>query len=143
LPAVRRSWLVEQFWRFHRWIYRVSGGRLGGRIGRLPVLLLTTRGRRSGLPRSAALTYLQEGRAYIVIASNAGEASHPAWWLNLMARPEAVIRVGRSEIPVAAREASASERDALWRRIVAAEPSYGRYQERTSRRIPIVVLEPR
>jgi deazaflavin-dependent oxidoreductase (nitroreductase family) len=143
LPAVRRSHLVELFWRFHRWIYRVSGGRLGGRLGRLPVLLLTTRGRRSGVRRTVALTYLQEGPAYIVIASNAGERSHPAWWLNLTARPEAVILVGRSQIPVAAREATGEQRERLWERIIATEPSYRLYQKRTSRRIPVVILESR
>jgi deazaflavin-dependent oxidoreductase (nitroreductase family) len=143
LPAVRRSFLVELFWRFHRAVYRASGGRVGGRLGRLPVLLLTTRGRRSGVRRTVALTYLRMGAAYIVVASNAGDPSHPAWWLNLMARPEATVQVGPDEIAVAAREATGEEREGLWERIVGAEPSYQRYQERTSRRIPVVILEPR
>jgi deazaflavin-dependent oxidoreductase (nitroreductase family) len=117
---------VEAVWRLHRWIFRASGGLLGGRLGGLPILLLTTRGRKSGEAREVALGYLREGEAYVVIASNAGEDSHPGWWLNLMAEPEARIYVGGEELPVLAREAQAS---------------YNRYQERTSRRIPVVILE--
>jgi deazaflavin-dependent oxidoreductase (nitroreductase family) len=132
---------VEAVWRLHRWIFRASGGLLGGRLGGLPILLLTTRGRKSGEAREVALGYLREGEAYVVIASNAGEDSHPGWWLNLMAEPEARIYVGGEELPVLAREAQGEVRQAIWARLIHAQPSYNRYQERTSRRIPVVILE--
>jgi deazaflavin-dependent oxidoreductase (nitroreductase family) len=106
-------------------------------------MLLTTQGRRSGVPRTVALTFFREGPAYVVVASNAGEDADPAWWLNLKARPEATVNIGGDESSVVAREARGEERESLWRRITASEPSYAAYQRRTARRIPIVVLEPR
>ncbi len=143
LPAVRRSRLIEALWRLHRVVYRISRGRFGGRIGRMPALLLTTRGRRSGRPRTVALTFLRHGGAYVVFASNAGEDYDPAWWLNLKALPEATLCVRDEEIPVIARAAQGEEREALWRRLTLTEPSYAKYQGRTSREFPVVVLEPR
>lgn len=79
--AVRRTPLVELGWRIHRALYRASGGRIGARVGPLPVLLLTVRGRRSGEPRTVALNYLQDGRRLVVFASHAGEHRHPPWLL--------------------------------------------------------------
>jgi deazaflavin-dependent oxidoreductase (nitroreductase family) len=143
MAAVRRTKLMELFWRVHPWIYRVTGGRLGANIGiAMPVLLLTTTGRKSNQPRTKALTYLPEGDACIVIASFAGEPRHPDWWLNLQANPRAEIQRGAAVTRVRAREAEGAERERLWQRVLAAESSYATYQERTSRRIPVVVLEP-
>jgi len=142
MAAVTRSWAVEQFWRIHPWLYRVSGGRIGGRVNGMPVLLLTTTGRRSGERRTNALMYLPEGDACVVIGSNAGEPQHPAWWLNLQADPRATVQRGRQEIAVVAREARGEERARLWARLVHTEPSYETYRKRTTRQIPVVVLEP-
>src|SRR5262245_52150920 len=93
MPAVRRTRLVELGWKLHRALYRWSGGRIGGRIGKLPVLLLTTTGRRSGAPRTVALAYLADGGRFVVIGSNAGEDRDPSWWVNLRANPRATVQV--------------------------------------------------
>ena len=142
MSAIKRSKAVELFWKIHPWLYRVSGGRIGGRVIGLPVLLLTTTGRKSGAPRTRALTYFPKGDRTVVVASYLGEPRHPDWWLNLKANPRAtVLRDGR-ETTVRAREADGEERDQLWREIVTTAKDYDEYQGRTRRRIPVVVLEP-
>ena len=142
MPAVRRTRAMEMVWRLHRLLYRVSGGRIGGRMMGMPVLLLTTTGRRSGAPRTSPLMYLQEGTASVVIASNAGEPRHPAWWLNLRENPRATVQRGAGITPVVAREVQGDERARLWAKLIAMEPSYETYRQRTTRQIPVVVLEP-
>jgi deazaflavin-dependent oxidoreductase (nitroreductase family) len=142
MAAIKRSWMVERFWRIHPWLYRVSGGRIGGRVIGLPVLLLTTTGRKSGAPRTRALTYFPHGDASVVAASYLGEPRHPDWWLNLRKNPSATIQRGGEVVRVHAREADGDERERLWREITASAPDYAEYQTRTARRIPVVVLEP-
>jgi deazaflavin-dependent oxidoreductase (nitroreductase family) len=142
MAAVRRSWAVEQFWRIHPWLYRVSGGRIGGRVNGLPVLLLTTTGRKSGEPRTRALTYFPRGTTSVVVASYLGEPRHPDWWLNLRRDPAATVQRGGEVARVRAREADGAERERLWREITTSAPDYAEYQSRTERRIPIVLLEP-
>lgn len=141
--AMKRNAAVELFWKIHPKLYRWSGGRIGGSMMGLPVLLLHTTGRKSGEPRINALMYLPHGQDFLVIASVLGEPRHPFWWLNLEARPEASIHVGREEIPVRAREALGDEREELFRAVVAQSPDYAEYETRTQRRIPLVVLERR
>jgi F420H(2)-dependent quinone reductase len=126
----------------HRRVYRLSGGRFGGRIGRLPVLLLTTIGRRSGRPRTQPLAYTQAGDGYAVIASKGGAAQHPLWYLNLRANPLAEVTVGRETRRVRARDAQGEERERLWRALADLYPGYERYAQKTRRLIPVVVLEP-
>jgi F420H(2)-dependent quinone reductase len=126
----------------HRRVYRLSGGRFGGRIGRLPVLLLTTMGRRSGRPRTQPLAYPQAGDGYAVIASKGGAAQHPLWYLNLRANPLAEVTVGRETRRVRARDAQGEERERLWRALADLYPGYERYAQKTRRLIPVVVLEP-
>jgi len=140
--AAKRNALVELFWKIHPTLYRWSGGRLGGTLMNMPVLLLTTRGRRSGQPRTRALMYLPDGQTFVVIASMLGEPRHPDWWLNLKAQPQAEIEVGSRKIAVNAREAEGAERERLWNAVVRRQKDYAEYAERTTRRIPVVVLEP-
>lgn len=140
--AIERSRWVELFWLCHKHLYRWSGGRIGARMANLPVLLLETVGRRSGAPRINALTYLPRGEACVVIASVLGEPRHPAWYLNLVARPEVGVQVGARRFRARAREAEGAEREAIWDALVAVSPDYSQYRERTQRRIPVVVLEP-
>ena len=140
--AVRRNALTEAFWKVHRFLYRVSGGRIGGSVVGMPVLLLTTKGRKSGESRSNILTYIPKGRTSVVIASNAGEPRHPAWWLNLQADPHATVQRGQDLTPVIAREADGQERADLWAELLRMNASYAEYESRTTRRIPVVVLEP-
>jgi len=142
MPAVRRTRTMEMVWSLHRRLYRVSGGRLGGTMMGMPVLLLTTTGRKSGEPRTSPLMYFPEGAVCVVIASNAGEPTHPAWWLNLRAHPDGQIQIGRRMLHVRAREAEGAERERLWSRVVHTYRGYAAYQARTSRRIPVAILEP-
>jgi len=142
MPAVKRTKLIEIFWKVHPWLYEKSGGRIGGKAMGMPVLLLTTKGRKSGLPRKRTLMYLPKGDACIVIASFAGEPRHPDWWLNLEADPACEVRRGRQVSRMRAREAEGVEREELWKEAVEKEIGYAEYQTRTARRIPVVVLEP-
>jgi deazaflavin-dependent oxidoreductase (nitroreductase family) len=142
MAAARLSWQLRLAWRLHRWLYRLSGGRIGTTINGMPVLMLTTRGRRSGEERTIALQYLAAGPSCVVIASFVGEDRQPAWLLNLRADPAATIRRGRRVERVRAREAAGEERERLWQRIVAIDPAFAEYQRRTSRQIPAVILEP-
>ena len=124
-------------------LYRVSGGRLGGRIADAPVLLLTTTGRRSGEPRTVPVVYLEDGGRISVIGSNAGHGRTPAWSLNLQADPEAEIEVGRRHQRVRARIAAGEERTELWRKHVEQYSGFDEYEARTDRDIALFVLEPR
>ena len=106
-----------------------------------PVLLLITIGRKSGLERIKALMYLTHGDAYVVAASALGQATHPAWWLNLLADPNAEVEIGGERFPVQVREAEGEERATLWQAFTEKADDYAEYQAQTPRRIPVVVLE--
>ncbi|MDQ7843179.1 MAG: nitroreductase family deazaflavin-dependent oxidoreductase [Armatimonadota bacterium] len=134
--------LAALAWRLHRWIYRTSGGRLGGCIAGMPVLLLATMDRHTGRRRETVLTFLRDGDDLVVIASNGGAPRHPRWLLNLRAHPAAEVRLGGRRIPVRTREATGPERERLWARAVQTYRGYAVYQARTSRRIPVVLLSP-
>ncbi len=126
----------------HQWIYEHSDGRIGASLGGRPMLLLRTVGRRTKEPRTAALLYVPEGDAYVVIASKGGAPQHPGWFHNLSAQPKVEIQVGRERIPVRARVAEGEERARLWARADEInQGQYAAYQSRTSRVIPVVVLE--
>jgi deazaflavin-dependent oxidoreductase (nitroreductase family) len=126
----------------HTFIYRLTGGRVAGRLRGGGILLLTTTGRKSGRRRTTPLLYVPDGDTLVVVASKGGAPSHPAWWLNLRSNPEAGVEVGRRKLRVRATEATGPERDRLWRKAVEAYPAYEDYQEKTSREIPVVVLHP-
>ncbi|HKI66867.1 MAG TPA: nitroreductase/quinone reductase family protein [Solirubrobacterales bacterium] len=123
-------------------LYRVSGGRLMGKVNEAPVLLLTTTGRKSGQQRTAPVVYLADGESYVVIGSNAGHSRTPAWSLNLKATPEAEVEVGRRRVPVRARVAEGEERADLWRRHNVQYSGFDEYEARTDRDIALFVLEP-
>ncbi len=136
---------MRALWRLHRVGYAISGGRLGLRVGaddRLGTLRLHTMGRRSGTERTSMLYYLPAGTAYAVVASNAGAAKAPAWWLNLQARPDAAIDLPSGTFSVRARAAELDERAHLWPRFVKRLADYEKYAAATEREIPIVMLEP-
>ena len=124
-------------------VYRLSGGKWLGRFpSGAPVCLLTTKGRKSGLPRTVPLLYLKEGEDLLVVASQGGAPQHPAWYLNLEVEPLAEVEIGRRRIPVAARRVSEDERTELWPRLVNLYPPYAAYQRRTTRLIPVMRLSP-
>jgi deazaflavin-dependent oxidoreductase (nitroreductase family) len=124
-------------------LYRLSKGRLGGKIGRAPVLLLTATGRRSGQSRTAPVLYLLDGERYVVIGSNAGHARTPAWSLNLEANPDAEVEVRGNRQKVRARVAAGEERAELWRRANEQYQGFDDYDARTARDIRVFVLDPR
>ena len=108
----------------------------------LAVLLLTSTGRKSGKSRTNPLLYTRTGDAYVVVASKGGADQHPLWYLNLQANPRAEVTVGRMKRLVRARDAQGEERERLWRAQADVYPGYDNYAEKTSRQIPVVVLEP-
>lgn len=142
MPAVKKTKLMEMFWKIHPWLYEKTGGRIGGKVFGMPVLVLITRGRKSGQVRKNTLMYITHGDAPVVIASNAGEPKHPAWYLNLKANPRVQMQRGSRVVNALAREAEGEERERLWKEVVETESGYAEYERRTSRRIPLVVLEP-
>jgi deazaflavin-dependent oxidoreductase (nitroreductase family) len=126
----------------HRLLYRASGGRIGGRLWDLPVVLLTTTGRQSGKQRTVPLCSLRDGDDVVVIASYGGLDRPPAWWLNLEANPQAELLNGRERRTVTARNAGPEERSRLWAEVTARAPGYLEYERRTTREIPVVILHP-
>jgi deazaflavin-dependent oxidoreductase (nitroreductase family) len=137
--ALRRA-LIRWLSLTHLAVYRASGGRLLGRIAGMPVLLLTTTGRTTGRRRTRPLTFVRDGEAIVLVASNGGADRAPGWSLNLQAASRAVVRVGGESFAVEARVATEEERARLWPTITGAYPGYAGYQERTERRIPLMVL---
>jgi deazaflavin-dependent oxidoreductase (nitroreductase family) len=132
---------MEFIWRAHRFLFRASGGRIGSRLGALPVLLLSVRGRRSGTARDVVLNYVRDGERYVVYASHAGLDRDPPWWLNLHDAGDGEVLVGGSRFRVRAREAEGAERERLWSAVTRIDDAYAEYQTRTARRIAVVVLE--
>jgi deazaflavin-dependent oxidoreductase (nitroreductase family) len=128
----------------HRAVLRASRGRIGYQGEGMPVLELTTIGRRSGLPRSVLLTSpAQDGDTLVVVASRGGDDRHPDWLLNLQAQPRVEVAVqGGPRHPRIARIVTGAERQRLWARIITTNPRYAAYQRRTSREIPVVLLDP-
>lgn len=138
---VVRRLLFSALVRVHVAVYRVSGGRLAGQIRKgAPVLLLTTTGRKTGKQRTTPLLYVEEGDRYVVVASDGGARSHPAWYLNLRNNPAATIQVGGDKLAVTADTAGPEERGRLWRRVTQMWPQYDDYQAKTRREIPVVIL---
>ena len=128
----------------HRLIMGVSGGRLGWDAMGMPVLELTTIGRRSGAARSVMLTSpLSEGGNMVIVASRGGDDKHPAWFLNLRDNPKVEVAVGGgARRPMTARIATAEERARMWPQIAGTYKNYAGYQQKTDREIPLVVLDP-
>ena len=139
--AIERNAAIDIFWKVHPKLYHWSRGRIGGSIMGFPVLLLTTKGRKSGLERIKALMYLPHGDDFVVAASALGQPQHPAWWLNLEADPSAAVEIGGNHYSVRAHEAEGEEREELWRAFTEKSEDCAKYQAQTSRRIPVVVLE--
>ena len=126
----------------HAGVYRATGGKLFGRMGKSPILLLNTVGRKSGKKRTSPLLYVMDGEDFVIIASKGGASAHPAWYLNLMANPEATVEIEDREVRVRAEEAHSEEKSRLWQKMVEMYPAYDAYQEKTEREIPLLVLRP-
>src|SRR5574341_1013026 len=123
-------------------LYRLTDGKFGGRVQGLRVLLLTTTGRKTGKKRTTPLGYFEDDGSYVIIGSNAGFETHPAWFLNLKSNPRATIQVKDRQFQVNAEIAGPEKRERLWARLIELAPSYANYAKRTRREIPLVILRP-
>lgn len=134
-----------RFTRMHARVIKASGGRIRRShlfAGAMPVLVLTTTGRRSGQPRSVPIAYVRHGKAFAVATTNGGTMNVPSWWLNLQAQPRAEVLVeGRTSV-VTARRADAAEAAELWDEFVRDNPGFDEYRRIADREIPIVLLTP-
>jgi deazaflavin-dependent oxidoreductase (nitroreductase family) len=137
-----RCSLIRAFGNFHAWAYEATGGRCGGRLMGLPMVLLHVVGRKTGKPRPTPLLYMKDGENVVIVASFYGSANHPAWYRNLMVNTECDIRIDRKRYRVHARTATSEEREKLWPRLTDFYPNYAAYQFRTDRVIPVVILSP-
>jgi deazaflavin-dependent oxidoreductase (nitroreductase family) len=123
-------------------LYNASGGRIGGKMGKMPVLLLTTTGRKTGKQRTLPLMYIMDGADYVITASAGGAEKHPGWFFNIRSNPQASIQVKDKQIKVTAEIAGPEKKPELWARLVEVAPNFAGYQKRTSREIPMVILHP-
>ena len=127
----------------HRGLVKISGGRLGWRGAGMPVVELTTTGRKSDKRRTTILTSpVQDGDRMVVVASNGGDDRQTNWFLNLRDDPKVEVTMDGRTRPMRARVATPEEKAELWPRVVAAHGGYAQYQTRTDRDIPLVILEP-
>ena len=139
------------FWKFfntstkgHTAIFRLTGGRIGGKMVGGPILLLHHVGAKSGKKRVSPLLYLPDGDRMVIVGSKGGYTKHPGWFHNLKANPDTTVELPREgKVAVRAREASPEEREQLWPRVVELYQGYATYQRSTSRQIPLVVLDRR
>jgi deazaflavin-dependent oxidoreductase (nitroreductase family) len=128
------------FVRLHAFVYRWSTGRLGGRVRGMPVLLLTTTGRKTGRQRTTPLTYFEDDGSCVITGSNGGFHAHPDWFHNLRSDPRATVQIKRTRFRVSAEIAGPERRGRLWAKLLTIAPFYATYAQRTRRRIPLVIL---
>ena len=138
-PGTDTSLMGEE----HVRVYRETGGAQGYLWNGVPTLLLSFTGRKSGLKRTIPIIFTPVGDAIVIIASKGGSATHPKWYLSLLDDPEVEVQIKDRVFAATARTAASPEREALWAEAVKAWPNYGLYQSRTTRVIPVVVLEPK
>jgi len=120
--------------------FRANGGKVGGRFAGGDLLLLTTRGARTGKQHTTPLAYIEDGDRMVVTASAAGAPRNPAWFHNARTNPTVTVEVGTDVVEAVASVPGDAERDALWAKVVAAMPGFADYQTQTERVIPVVVL---
>jgi len=123
-------------------LYESTDGKEGGTLEGKPVVILTTRGRKSGALRKTPLMRVEHDGRYVVVASLGGAPQHPVWYLNLLADPRVTVQDGGKVMELRAHSASPEERELWWPRATAAWPAYDDYQKNTDREIPVVILEP-
>ena len=145
MPTGKRLLIARFFVLVHRVLFRLSGGRLLGRLDGQGVLILVTKGRRSGRRRSSRLLYFrfEESSGLIVVASNYGRARHPAWYLNLSADPHVNVETEGQAVRCPGSDNRGEERSALFAKVVAGNPRFATYRASASRRIPVIALHPR
>lgn len=134
--------MIRRFSALHRGWLRLTGGRLGNKFRGAPIVLLTTKGRKTGKERTWPLLTLREGDGYVFAASNGGHDQHPGWYLNLEANPDVTIKDNSTTAAGRARITSGAERAGWYAKFVETYKAYGDYAEATEREIPIVIVEP-
>ena len=133
--------LLKVMSRLNTWAYRATGGRLGGKFrGGVPVMLVSTVGRKTGKRYTTPLLFLRDGDQVVTVASKGGMDHHPLWYRNMVANPDVDVQIGTAVERMQARTANAAEKAALWPKLVAMYPDYASYQLRTQRDIPVVIL---
>lgn len=137
-----RNTFLKFFMAIYVFLYRLTGGKFGGRVQGLPVLLLTTLGRKTGKKRTTPLGYFEQDGCYVISASNAGYDTNPAWFHNLKDHPQVELQIGNKQLAAIAEPANPTLRQQLWTDLVKRAPGYGAYEKRTSREIPMVLLRP-
>jgi len=137
-----KDFLIKGFMKVNTFLIRMSGGRIGTRLGSQSILLLHHIGRKSGKAYVTPIAYFHRERKYLIVASNWGKDKQADWYKNLKKEPHTIIEVKGRAIPARAYEAEGEEYARLWKFATERHPPYLRYQEMTSRRIPIVVFEP-
>jgi len=120
--------------------FRKNNGNVGGKFEGKPILLISTTGAKSGKPRTSPLMYLADGDRWLIFASKAGSSRNPDWFHNLIANPQVTVEVGVETVQVKAVVADPEERDILYARQVGPHPQFGEYEQRTTRKIPVVIL---
>lgn len=130
------------FMGLHVFLYRLTGGRFGGSMNGTGVLILTTRGRKSGKQHTNPVNYFQRDGGYVIVASNGGRNTHPAWYHNLKANPDISIQVMDKVIPVHAEAITGEARTSAWKQVVETAPLFDRYTKSTTREIPLMMLKP-
>jgi deazaflavin-dependent oxidoreductase (nitroreductase family) len=145
MALVDRSWpLLRRLMGAHTLVYRLTGGLVGHRFpGAPPMLLLDHVGAKSGAKRTTPLLYVDDHPNVVLVASKGGHPKNPAWYHNLRANPDTTVQIGSERRAVHARVANAEERKQLWPKAVATYSGYRDYQQRTTRQIPLLILEPR
>ena len=144
LDLADRMWpVLGPLMRGHAAVYKATGGRVGGIPGLPALLLLDTIGAKTGKQRTTPLAYMPHGDDFIVVASKGGYPKDPGWMHNLRAHPDTQVQIGREHYAVHAREATAEERRELWPKAAKYNRAWDQYRKRTSREIPLVILERR
>jgi F420H(2)-dependent quinone reductase len=145
MKLVDRAWpVLSKLMKLHVIAYRATNGKIGHTSPGLPAMLLLQHvGAKSGTRRTTPLLYTRDGDNLVLVASKGGYSKHPAWYHNLRAHPDTTVQVKAETLPVHARVASSEERRRLWPQVVETYSPYEQYQQRTDRKIPLVILEPR
>jgi deazaflavin-dependent oxidoreductase (nitroreductase family) len=136
----RWGWIVFPI---HRWMFKTTRGRVGGKFEGRPMLLLRHVGRKTGEQRETLIQYYPHGSDMVVVASNGGREQHPAWFHNVVANPDVEVEVHGNRQPARAHKLDGDERAALWPELTAFYPGYAHYQTLTDRQIEVVALMPR
>lgn len=136
------KFLFRLFMALHVALYRLTGGKLGGRLGAHKIILLTTRGRKSGKRFTTPLGYFDDPGGCLVIASNGGSPRSPGWYHNLKSSPQVSVQIMDRVLPASAEVLSGEARARAWQQIITAAPNYAAYQSKTTREIPVILLRP-